>query len=97
MGVGLLDRRTQQRRSGVRRGATDPLWEEGERPAGAPFAPFGLASSRQAPLTLNDLITGTWEGLVVCRSARCPACGGTMAVGSRGEDGDCTDCGARLS
>jgi hypothetical protein len=29
--------------------------------------------------TLDDLITGVWEGLAVRETVRCPACGGTMA------------------
>jgi hypothetical protein len=59
-------------------------------------------------LTLDDLVTGVWEGLAVCDTVHCPACGGTMA--SRGaagaeaheildgaREGTCLDCGIQLS
>jgi hypothetical protein len=53
-------------------------------------------------LTLDDLITGAWEGLSVCRTTSCPVCGGRMAsLADPPQEvwsgGDCADCGARLS
>jgi hypothetical protein len=52
-------------------------------------------------LTLDDLITGVWEGLAVRDTVHCPACGGTMvsrcAPQGASCQGDCIDCGARLS
>jgi hypothetical protein len=51
-------------------------------------------------LTLDDLITGVWEGLAVHNSVHCPACGGTMvsrsAARAEAQEGDCGDCGARM-
>lgn len=64
-------------------------------------------------LTLDDLVTGVWEGLAVCDTVRCPACGGAMASRAAAEtdtrdltdghgpagahEGGCLDCGIRLS
>jgi len=51
--------------------------------------------------TLDDLITGVWEGLSAHRTVNCPACGGTMKPRSVApgwaEDASCIDCGASLS
>jgi hypothetical protein len=51
--------------------------------------------------TLDDLITGVWEGLSAHRTVNCPACGGTMksrsAAPGRVADAACMDCGASLS
>ncbi len=65
----------------------------------------GASTSNQTEghggLTLDDLITGVWEGLAVHNSVHCPACGGTMVSQSAGRagvsEGDCMDCGARIS
>ena len=35
-------------------------------------------------LTLDDLITGVWEGLALHETVRCPACGGTMTSRAAG-------------
>ncbi len=63
------------------------------------------ADHSQAParggLTLDELITGVWEGLSACQTVRCPACGGAMAparnAGPRPVAGTCADCGSGLS
>jgi hypothetical protein len=51
--------------------------------------------------TLDDLITGVWEGLSAHRTVNCPACGGTMKLRSAAPVwaayGACLDCGASLS
>jgi len=51
--------------------------------------------------TLDELVTGVWEGLVARRVARCPACGGAMRprhlAGHGCAGGACDDCGAQLS
>ena len=51
--------------------------------------------------SLEDVISGAWEGLVAHRSAACPVCGGHMAprYGASGlapVGGRCTDCGSVL-
>jgi hypothetical protein len=49
-------------------------------------------------LTLDDLITGVWEGLASEKTVRCPACGGTMrSRPAAPEVADCSDCGASLA
>jgi hypothetical protein len=52
-------------------------------------------------LTLDELITGVWEGLAVHCAVECPVCMSPMALNS--EDGGegqqigfCLDCGSRL-
>ncbi len=51
--------------------------------------------------TLDDLITGVWEGLVARRVARCPVCGGAMrprhVAGHGCAGGGCSDCGTQLA
>jgi hypothetical protein len=52
-------------------------------------------------LTLDDLITGVWEGLAVRDTVCCPVCGGMM-VSHTADSGDvceggCRDCGTVLS
>jgi hypothetical protein len=51
-------------------------------------------------LTLDDLITGVWEGLAVRGAVQCPVCASPMALSSRGCDGQqmgaCLDCGSEL-
>ena len=52
-------------------------------------------------LTLDELITGVWEGLSAGQTVRCPACGGAMAParepGLRRAAGACADCATGLS
>jgi hypothetical protein len=52
-------------------------------------------------LTLDDLITGVWEGLAVRATVNCPVCAGPMASrfpSSEDEPtGTCLSCGSRLS
>jgi hypothetical protein len=67
----------------------------------------GMSRSREAEagaygvLTLSDLIAGAWEQLGVRDSIRCPVCDGRMAscveVPGDSLNGDCVDCGTRLS
>ncbi len=67
-------------------------------------APIGTPSSwapMRGGLTLDDLITGVWEGLSAQETVRCPACGGAMTParepGPRRVAAECADCGSRLS
>jgi hypothetical protein len=54
-------------------------------------------------LTLDDLITGVWEGLAVRDTVNCPVCASpTMASssspgGAEVPTGACLSCGSRLS
>ena len=61
----------------------------------------GLGSTEASHgLTLDELITGVWEGLCARSVAPCPVCGGAMrSLGSRGSgaiDAACSDCGSGL-
>jgi hypothetical protein len=51
-------------------------------------------------LTLDDLITGLWEGLSLHRTVNCPACGGAMKLSSAAApcspEAACIDCGASI-
>jgi hypothetical protein len=81
-----------------------PALDEGfERDArrrlgGALFAGTADAHGR---LTLDDLITGVWEGLAVRGAANCPVCASPMASRSPEHDGEapmgaCLSCGSLL-
>jgi hypothetical protein len=53
-------------------------------------------------LTLDDLITGAWEGLAVRGTVNCPVCASPMFARSPNHRGDaptgaCLSCGSRLS
>jgi hypothetical protein len=49
-------------------------------------------------LTLDDLITGVWEGLASEKTVRCPVCGGIMrSRPAAPEIAECRDCGASLA
>jgi hypothetical protein len=66
---------------------------------GALFAGTADAHGR---LTLDDLITGAWEGLAVRGTVNCPVCASSMTSrsaehGSAAPSGTCLSCGSRLS
>ncbi len=49
--------------------------------------------------TLDELITGVWEGLAVRGAVECPVCGGPMSSHGDGDDrqaGSCMGCGSKL-
>jgi hypothetical protein len=52
-------------------------------------------------LTLDDLITGVWEGLAMRGTVNCPVCESQMALCSPDSDdlptGACLSCGSQLS
>jgi hypothetical protein len=73
---------------------------------------LALAPPEPRPLavasTLDELLTGAWEGLLAGRSVSCPVCGSEMGSEDaarerrlRGADvgavGRCRDCGCTLS
>lgn len=108
---------TLLRRRALRRHPSGLSGRERFRPAG--FKPadhvarLRAATSKESggagALTLNDLITNTWQALGEWETAQCPLCGGEMRRGgkavSRSEveeveaeyHGECEDCGTRLS
>lgn len=52
-------------------------------------------------LTLDELITGVWEGLAVRGAVECPVCASPMTRSSCGggddqQMGSCLDCGSKL-
>jgi hypothetical protein len=52
-------------------------------------------------LTLDELITGVWEGLAVRDTVDCPVCASPMALSSHGgsdgkQAGSCLGCGSKL-
>jgi len=51
--------------------------------------------------TLEDVISGAWEGLAATRTAPCPVCSGTLVArygsGAGPVAGRCRDCGSELS
>ncbi len=64
------------------------------------------SSGDVAALTLEDVIADAWQTLSASETARCPLCGGEMQRGGRvfahmgAEEelqGECVDCGTRLS
>ncbi|HWX87656.1 MAG TPA: hypothetical protein VNX67_05740 [Solirubrobacteraceae bacterium] len=60
------------------------------------------ATNAHGRLTLDDLITGAWEGLAVRGTVACPICPSLMAPRSPEYDGDvptgvCLGCGSSLS
>jgi hypothetical protein len=62
-------------------------------PASRPAATGGQA-------TLEDVVSGAWEGLVAHRGVDCPVCGGHMSprygAGAAPVGGRCRDCGSAL-
>ena len=60
----------------------------------------GMADVHGGP-TLDELITGVWEGLAVRGVAECPVCASSMALSSHGgcddqQLGSCLSCGSEL-
>jgi hypothetical protein len=68
--------------------------------------PSILGPGRREPLvdgvrlTLDDVIVGAWDELLVHRSVRCPVCSGSMqpryGAGAAPVGGRCADCGSAL-
>ena len=68
------------------------------RPDGALLGGMVDAHGR---LTLDELITGVWEGLAVRGAVECPVCASPMTLSSRGGGNDqqlgfCLGCGSKL-
>jgi hypothetical protein len=64
-------------------------------PTGAPLASLG------GEPTLDELLTGVWEGLAAHHPVPCPVCGGDMVpeygVHARPIGGRCSSCASTLS
>jgi len=62
---------------------------------------FAGGTDAHGRLTLDDLITGAWEGLAVRGTVSCPVCASPMKRSSEYADdaptGTCLSCGSRLS
>jgi hypothetical protein len=54
-----------------------------------------------AATTLDDLLSGAWEGLAAAASTACPVCDGALtprwSAGAGVVGGRCGDCGSELS
>jgi len=82
-----------------------PALDEGfERDTPFPLerALFEGTTDAHGRLTLDELITGAWEGLAVRGTVACPVCAGPMTAQAPGHDGGaptgaCLDCGSQLS
>jgi hypothetical protein len=59
-----------------------------------PAAPENCGT-RGSGLTLDERLSGVWEGLLAAGFADCPLCGGRME--HDGERGRCPDCRTTLS
>lgn len=62
----------------------------------------GRMADAYGKLTLDDVITGAWEGLAVRGTVTCPVCANPMVAQSPGHGDDaltgaCLSCGSRLS
>jgi hypothetical protein len=99
MSVAVLDRQTQRPFDGVRWTRDASRDPDRRSDGGVGRTPlFEVESDRVR--TLNELVTDTWESLMVRATACCPACNGRMdsCADAPGEvGGECVDCGARLS
>lgn len=74
------------------------LW--GEEPRAAAPVPARPAQARPAVPTLDDLMSGAWEGLTTAASVACPVCTASMAprwsAGAGVVGGRCGGCGTTL-
>jgi hypothetical protein len=63
-------------------------------------AELSLWSEGRAGQTLDDLLSGAWEGLTVPSSTACPVCSGELvprwSAGAGVVGGRCGDCGSEL-
>ncbi|MGA7703588.1 MAG: hypothetical protein WB998_01705 [Solirubrobacteraceae bacterium] len=82
-----------------------PAFDEGferDAPLQLEGALFAGTTDAHGRLTLDELITSTWEGLAVRGTVACPVCDGSMTVQSPEHDGEapmgaCLGCGSQLS
>jgi hypothetical protein len=64
-------------------------------------ADMQLWTERGGGPTLDDVLSGAWEGLAAPSAVACPVCGGDLAprwsAGSGVVGGRCADCGSSLA
>jgi hypothetical protein len=94
--VSVLAGQTRRGRARVRGcQAESEAGRRGQAPAPTLFDPEG------GEPTLEDLVSGVWEGLAAQGRAACPLCGGEMLPGyaahARPVEGRCQDCGTAIS
>jgi hypothetical protein len=80
--------------------AFDEGFERGTRLRLDDAALAGMAEAH-GRITLDELITGVWEGLAMRGAVECPVCASPMALSSHlgGDDqqmGSCLGCGSEL-
>jgi hypothetical protein len=98
MSVAVLDRQAQRPFDDVWRARDTSRDQERRSDGGVGRTPL-LEIEPDHVRTLNELVTDTWESLMVRATACCPACNGRMdsRADTPGEVvGECVDCGARL-
>jgi hypothetical protein len=98
MGAAVLERQTQRPLDGVR-WVREASQEPDRRSDGGVGRTSRFQVESDRVRTLDELVTDTWESLMVRAAACCPACNGRMrsCADSCGEiEGECEDCGARL-
>jgi hypothetical protein len=99
MALAVLDRQ-RQRASGGGFGQVDLLREARRRPSAETECSSLFGVVDHGASTLDDLITGAWNGVLAREAVRCPVCRGSMvsSSGPQGEvqSGDCLECGASL-
>lgn len=82
-----------------------PVLDEGferDTPFRLERALFAGTADAHGRLTLDELITGAWEGLAVRGTVTCPVCAGPMTAQGPEHEGDapagaCLGCGSQLS
>ena len=88
---------THSRRGRLRAGCED---RRGAAARPSDEAPTLFSESGGEP-TLDELMSGVWEGLAAQQRVSCPLCGGGMVAGygahARPIEGRCGDCGTTLS
>ena len=72
-----------------------------ERPAMLGPEPGDVVSAADGQATLDDLLIGTWAGLLADHTVSCPVCAGAMlprlGAGAAPVGGRCGDCGSTLA
>ncbi len=75
---------------------------EHDEPRLATSALFSGTTEAHGAITLDDLITGAWQGLAARETVSCPVCGGGMAPRTLVDSNEppsaaCLSCGSELA